>query len=205
MNEIHDYIYDKSYCVERAKKGPFVDYDYVSSLLNFTFKDLTMPDPRVCVWGNYRPIVASHDMMSVLNNIHGGAKRLGEIDTKYKLWSTENPISYTDVAQGFTVGNCYLHAGFSVMASIKGLVESIFIFKDGENDGLLSKNGIYCVNIYIGGIPTEMCVDDTMPIDKEGKLLFSQPHPSTNNCWSVILEKIWAKISVNYERTCAGW
>jgi hypothetical protein len=25
------------------------------------------------------------------------------------------------------------------------------------------------------------------------------------NCWGPLLEKLWSKINVNYERTCAGW
>jgi hypothetical protein len=25
------------------------------------------------------------------------------------------------------------------------------------------------------------------------------------NCWGVLLEKLWSKINVNYERTCGGW
>jgi hypothetical protein len=36
-------------------------------------------------------------------------------------------------------------------------------------------------------------------------MIFSECSPTNGNCWGPILEKLWSKINVNYERTCAGW
>lgn len=85
------------------------------------------------------------------------------------------------------------------------MIKKIFVQDPDTPDGALSKNGIYTVIAYIRGEPKKIVVDDTMPVTKSGKLLFSEPHPGTLNCWPVILEKVWSKISVNYEKTCAGW
>lgn len=50
-----------------------------------------------------------------------------------------------------------------------------------------------------------MVLDDKLPVSIDGKLLFSEPNKVSQSLWSVLLEKAWSKINVNYEHTCAGW
>ena len=87
------------------------------------------------------------------------------------------------------------------MAEIPDLIKGIFPGSDGE----LSKNGIYQLQVFIRGVPTIVHIDDIIPVTKYGRMIFSECNPKTNNCWGPILEKLWSKINVNYERTCAGW
>ena len=47
--------------------------------------------------------------------------------------------------------------------------------------------------------------DDVFPVTKNGRMIFSECNLKNGNCWGPILEKLWSKINVNYERTCAGW
>lgn len=35
--------------------------------------------------------------------------------------------------------------------------------------------------------------------------MFAEPDPDAKNVWAMFLEKLWAKINVNFERTSAGW
>jgi hypothetical protein len=35
--------------------------------------------------------------------------------------------------------------------------------------------------------------------------MFAEPDPEAKNVWAMFLEKLWAKINVNFERTSAGW
>lgn len=50
-----------------------------------------------------------------------------------------------------------------------------------------------------------VCVDDLFPVTQEGTLLFGEPNVHSKNVWGIVLEKVWAYINGNYERTCAGW
>jgi len=79
-------------------------------------------------WNKYRPPVASHNLIPVMETVFKEFKRLPEISTKYKLWSPQNPVSFNDIAQGFSLGNCYEVAALSCIANKKGLVEKIFNF-----------------------------------------------------------------------------
>jgi hypothetical protein len=96
-------------------------------------------------------------------------------------------------------------AGLSVLASKPGLIERIFVFDEDCKPGELSETGVYKVIVFIAGCPQAILVDDIFAMSKGNKLLFSEANPSSKHVWAVILEKVWAKVNVNYERTVAGW
>jgi len=50
-----------------------------------------------------------------------------------------------------------------------------------------------------------MLLDNLFSVTKEEKLMFAEPQIGVKNVWALFLEKAWAKLNVNYERTCAGW
>ena len=53
-------------------------------------------------------------------------------------------------------------------------------------------------------MPTVIQLDDFFPVTTHGRMVFSEC-AINGNCWGPLLEKLWSKINVNYERTCAGW
>ena len=61
------------------------------------------------------------------------------------------------------------------------------------------------MQVFIRGVPTIIHLDDIYPVTKYGRMIFSECNPQNDNCWGPVLEKLWSKINVNYERTCAGW
>lgn len=156
-------------------------------------------------WYKYRPTIASHDLVPIIKQLHGGFKRLNKIDSSYQLWSSSKPVSINDVMQGFTVGNCYMIAAFVAMANQNGIVEDVFQFGPGETPGQLNKQGIVKLRVFVGGVPQKMLLDNLFSVTKEEKLMFAEPQIGVKNVWALFLEKAWAKLNVNYERTCAGW
>ena len=79
-------------------------------------------------WYNFRPIVESYNLIPIMESTLSDFKRLYDINKNYKLWSDDNQINYNDVAQGFTLGNCYFIAALGALANKKNLIESIFNF-----------------------------------------------------------------------------
>lgn len=73
------------------------------------------------------------------------------------------------------------------------------------SSGEISDMGVVEVTVYVAGVPRKMLVDTKVPVTHSGKTLFSAPNKKIKNLWPQILEKIWSKLNVNYERTCAGW
>ena len=58
--------------------------------------------------------------------------------------------------------------------------------------------GIFAVNVYIRGRPMTITVDDYIPL-YNGNLIFDNKSKVNNNFWAVIMEKVFAKITGNYE------
>ena len=62
-------------------------------------------------------------------------------------------------------------------------------------------------NVFIKGMPTVVTVDDILPFENKDGIV----RPLFANIgydgalWGPLLEKMWAKINGNYERTAAGW
>ena len=69
----------------------------------------------------------------------------------------------------------------------------------------MNEFGVYKVIVFVCGRPRYMMIDDYFPVTKDDKPLFAGAHYQSRNAWPMLLEKVWAKINVNYEKTCAGW
>jgi surface antigen len=80
------------------------------------------------VWYNFRPAIESYNLIPIMESTLNNFKRLTDINKNYKLWSDNNLIAYNDVAEGFTLGNCYFIAALSALANKKNLIEKIFNF-----------------------------------------------------------------------------
>ena len=57
--------------------------------------------------------------------------------------------------------------GASAVAHKPGRLERIFLNNE------LSNNGIYGLQFYVLGVPATVVIDDTMPLDKTGHLIFA--------------------------------
>lgn len=108
---------------------------------------------------------------------------------KGKLFS--GGITPSDIAQG-QLGNCWLLAAIATLAEREGVVESCFVSHD------YSPRGKYELTLYdpIQGGRRNIVVDDTLPCDKNGKPLFTQPNGE--ELWVLLLEKAFAKYMGNY-------
>ena len=67
----------------------------------------------------------------------------------------------------------------------------------------LSNNGIYGLNFYALGVPTTVLIDDTMPLDASGNLIFAR-ESKDGALWGPLLEKGFAKLFGTYENIVSG-
>ena len=81
----------------------------------------------------------------------------------------------------------------------------MFIFGKDQVPGSLNKQGVIQIVVFVGGVPQRILLDDIFAINKAGRLFFAEANPVSLNMWGVFLEKAWAKLNVNYERTSSGW
>jgi len=108
-----------------------------------------------------------------------------------------------DASQSQTLGNCYFIAGLVAFAEDRDRLDKVFVIKEANNAG------IYAFNLYLRGKPIIVTIDD--------RIAFKQGATSTQTVplfadigvdgalWAPLLEKAWAKLHGNYERTAAGW
>ena len=87
--------------------------------------------------------------------------------------------------------------GASAVGAKPSRIENLFL-----NDEL-SNNGIYGLNFYALGVPTTVLIDDMMPLDGSGNLIFAR-ESKDGALWGPILEKGFAKLSGTYENIVGG-
>ena len=68
----------------------------------------------------------------------------------------------------------------------------------------LNKEGIIAVRFFIGGRPRVVVIDDALPWKNSSRLMFAQTSEDAGS-WVPYLEKAFAKLSGNYEKTAKGW
>ena len=109
--------------------------------------------------------------------------------------------TFQDSAQSKYLGDCYFIAGISAMAEYSERLKKAFVIKE------MNKSGILAFNMWVKGIPVVVTIDDVLPFESVSGI--SKPFFSdiglNGALWGPLLEKVWAKINGNYERTAAGW
>jgi len=107
-----------------------------------------------------------------------------------------NPPSPDSIVQG-ALANCYFLSAISTIAENPERIKVIFVNPN------LNSAGIYGVKFCINGQFKQVVVDDFLPVYKSsGKLAFSST--KDGSIWLSLLEKAWAKVHGNYERTILG-
>ena len=106
-----------------------------------------------------------------------------------------------DTAQSAKLGDCYYIAGCVAYAEDEYRFANTFVVQANN------VKRIFAFNIFIGGMPKVVVVDDYFPFEyqQSTEKLFFAKMGSDGSLWGPLLEKLWAKINGNYELIQAGW
>jgi len=116
--------------------------------------------------------------------------------------STRSDILTKDVIQG-NLGDSYLISALSCMAEFPNRIKNFFPQLN------VSEKGCFSCVVFLHGVPVNIVIDDYFPFletekNEENKIAFAGMNNQTKNIWPMILEKVWAKINLNYENIKSG-
>mmetsp|Transcript_113153 Transcript_113153/g.283225 ORF Transcript_113153/g.283225 Transcript_113153/m.283225 type:complete len:806 (-) Transcript_113153:53-2470(-) len=121
-------------------------------------------------------------------------KRVSEIASNPVLF--KGGIQAGDIKQG-QIGTCFLLGGLgAVAANKKEVIRRCFICYSIEH-------GVYGVRFCVNGEWEHVIVDDVMPVDKYGRILYARS-ADPDEVWCPILEKAYCKLHKCYEMCDGG-
>lgn len=106
-----------------------------------------------------------------------------------------NAVNSFDIIQG-QAADCYYITSTSEQAQ-QGRLQGNWLTKSFNSAGILA------AQVWIGGVPTVVTIDDYLPY-YNGQLIFNRQGPD-GDLWGPMIEKVWAKINGNYENINYGW
>lgn len=90
------------------------------------------------------------------------------------------------------------------MASAAAIAEIPERIKNIISNNNYSKSGVFEFKLWIKSEPVSMIIDDLLPINTKGELVNARPSDTNFGWWLVLLEKAYAKLSINYANLNGG-
>lgn len=131
-------------------------------------------------------------------NPNGSWARAISFDNACLLGNTGPGADENDIEQG-DLGDCWLLSAASSLAYLDDRASKLFVNDNNE----LPSSGIHAFNLYSLGVPATVVIDDTLPLDNNGGLVFAN-QGADGSMWGALLEKAFAKYWGNYSHIVGG-
>jgi hypothetical protein len=153
-----------------------------------------MLDDEMVQWSDYPN---SYGDLSSLLSATASYGHLFDLIDDDNIWGDDH-IKFSDVAQSYYIGDCWLLASCSGVALRRKDIADTFATKTANNEGIIA------LNLYSKGRETQITIDDTVPMNSWGTPTIAQVE-SSGAIWPLILEKGLAKLYGNMENIVGGW